>query len=293
MRRACAIVSYRPPPDLLERVRSYARILDLVVVVDNDPTGLLPLRPDLIRIPGVVLIENPENLGQATAMNQAIRLAVDRGCAWTLALDQDTPADETFIRRMLLALEGYDDPATLAVLAPVYFDDSQCDLRFDGRRHKYGSYSYASSAPLSGNLLSHAVFGKVGGFRDDFFIDWVDHEYCFRCRARGFDVVVTHDAVLTHRIGFPRARGFAGYRRVTSSYSPLRKYYNARNRVRTILAYRRQFPGLGRRETRRFLNTIKKTFLVEPDRARGLAMILRGVLDGFRGLMGRFPGSAR
>ncbi len=293
MKRACAIVSYRPPPDLVERVRQYAQILDLVVVADNDPPGLLPLRHDLLQIPGVVLIENPENLGQATALNQAIRLAGDRGCAWTLALDQDTPADEAFIRRMLLALEGYDDPASLAVLAPLYFDDSQCDLRFDGRRHKYGSYSYASSAPLSGNFLNHAIFRQVGGFRDDFFIDWVDHEYCLRCRAKGFDVVITHDAVLTHRIGSPRARGFAGYRRVTSNYPPLRKYYNARNRVRTILAYRRLFPGLGRRETRRFLNMIKKTFLVEPHRARGLAMILRGVIDGFRGRMGRFTDSAR
>jgi rhamnosyltransferase len=43
----------------------------------------------------------------------------------------------------------------------------------------------------SGSLVSLTVFQLLGGLRDDFFIDCVDHEYCLRARAHGFRVMIT------------------------------------------------------------------------------------------------------
>lgn len=35
----------------------------------------------------------------------------------------------------------------------------------------------------SGMLIPLSLFGKIGMFREDYFIDSVDHEFCLRARA--------------------------------------------------------------------------------------------------------------
>ena len=34
------------------------------------------------------------------------------------------------------------------------------------------------------------IYKQVGLFRDDFFIDYIDTEYCLRIRQQGFNIIV-------------------------------------------------------------------------------------------------------
>jgi rhamnosyltransferase len=78
----------------------------------------------------------------------------------------------------------------------------------------------------SGSAVSAVTFAVVGKMDGDFFIDFVDFEWCFRCRHEGVPIKVVPRAVMYHSIGERSAR-FGLIR--GSIHSAPRSYYKMRN----------------------------------------------------------------
>jgi rhamnosyltransferase len=89
----------------------------------------------------------------------------------------------------------------------------------------------------SGSLIRIDAFNRVGAMNEEFFIDCVDIEWCFRAYAKGFRIFVSTKAVMSHMIGDNRERSLG---REISIHSPLRRYYMARNWI--LLARLRWVP---------------------------------------------------
>lgn len=53
----------------------------------------------------------------------------------------------------------------------------------------------------SGSLIRLAALAAVGPFREDFFIDAIDIEWCFRARVHGYCCVMAHDEPMAHQLG--------------------------------------------------------------------------------------------
>jgi rhamnosyltransferase len=85
----------------------------------------------------------------------------------------------------------------------------------------------------SGSLLSVATFTKVGPYRSDFFIDFVDHEYCLRLRQLGYKVVISTAPLMVHAMGagtvISRDSKVGRLSLHLTNRSPLRRYYMTRN----------------------------------------------------------------
>lgn len=77
-------------------------------------------------------------------------------------------------------------------------------------------------------MLKHIK--EIGGMKENYFIDNVDLEWCFRAKSLGFDLIGTDAAVLYHSIGerslSPLVR--AG---LMAQHNPSRTYYSSRNRT--------------------------------------------------------------
>ena len=58
----------------------------------------------------------------------------------------------------------------------------------------------------SGALYNLKAYPKIDPFRDDFFIDYVDIEYCLRAKQNGYNIVVNCNARLYHRLGNQQTR---------------------------------------------------------------------------------------
>jgi rhamnosyltransferase len=86
----------------------------------------------------------------------------------------------------------------------------------------------------SGSLVNTVDFGSLGGFDEGFFIDYVDTDFCLRCRAAGWRIAVSADARLEHHLGRRETRELAGMVFHPTNHPPLRHYYIARNRVAMI-----------------------------------------------------------
>jgi rhamnosyltransferase len=75
---------------------------------------------------------------------------------------------------------------------------------------------------------------KVGLPRSDFFIDFVDYEYCLRIRSRGYKIAVITRAKLYHEVGRAHKVWFLGRWHRWAEHRPFREYYYSRNLAYSI-----------------------------------------------------------
>jgi|SRR5579872_1191535 len=285
VRSVCAvIVTYHPSAETLENIKLILTQVDGLVVVDNgsDAQELIPLqtssRESLFR-----LIENSENCGVAEALNQGIGWAKSQGYAWVVLFDQDSAVTHHFIEQMFASLESHPQHERVASIHPRYVDRNT-GVEPPIRRAKDGGPIISMT---SGALMPMWIFDRIGYFASDFFMDCVDHEYCFRVRAAGFYIADSRQAVLLHSPGHPAAIRVLGFSFLPTHHNPIRRYYMSRNRVVVYRKYIRVFPAWILRYVYVSFRETIKCFLAERDRARNFRYFLLGTWDGLTGRMGR------
>ena len=316
-KRICAVlVSFHPDPGLPARVELILAQVGALVLVDNGSSerelGMLePLAAD----PRIAVVANGKNLGVARALNIGTRRAAERGYEWALLLDQDSVVDAGMVDELVAVHASFPDPAHLAVLGAGFRDVHRPDSEPGtphraGEPHRAGTphgagtphAAAAAAAPseapweevesviTSGSLLSLATLARLGAFREDFFIDYVDADFCFRARAQGYRVIRTRKPLMSHAIGASTRHAILGIRRWTSNHSAERRYYIARNDT-VMLKEHAQLPwgvwalkSLGRR-----VRTCKKIVLYEDSKLRKVGAVAHGWWDGVRGHLGPRP----
>jgi rhamnosyltransferase len=90
----------------------------------------------------------------------------------------------------------------------------------------------------AGSLMSVQAHDTIGPFRDDFFIDGIDHEYCLRARSKGYRVLLSLAPHLVHSVGRRQVkRVLPGLQVVTVNHAPFRWYTIVRNRLTIVREY--------------------------------------------------------
>jgi rhamnosyltransferase len=206
-RIAATIVVYRPERELL---------LGLVGAIAADVERIflfLNCRPDpqllaeceaAARPTPVLCLGDGSNVGLGRAYNEAAQAAWEAGCDLILLFDEDSTPLPGMPARLADAFDRAGDHVALVGPRPRTLDIA-------------GGYKLPPSArnpaPLppdlrdlaflisSGSLIDLAAFAEIGPFREDFFIDGIDLEWCFRARARGFRTIMAMDEEMPHRLG--------------------------------------------------------------------------------------------
>lgn len=280
-RQVCAIlVSYHPDAELPRRA---ARILvqaGALVIVDN---GSGEATHEMLRRIAadarVSLVLNSANLGIASALNLGVERARALGFAWMLLLDQDSDLHDDMLSSLIEVRAAYPEPAKVAVIG--------ADFGGETEPAPAAVWQEAESVITSGSLIPLAVHAAVGPFRDEFFIDYVDSEYCFRARAQGYRVIRTAKPLMSHTIGAPTRHDLLGIAKWTSNHSPDRRYYIARNDTVMLREYGGYaFGSWALKSLSRRLRTVKRIVLYERSKARKIAAVSAGWWDGVRGRLG-------
>lgn len=283
----CAIVvAYFPDEEFHLRIRALLPQVAQVVVVDNTPDRKAPqsLRERFHDTRQVHLIDNHANRGISVALNQGLEYAVKKGYKWILTLDQDTEAYPDMVETLL---DVYDEcKPKPAVIGGNYLDPR------NGRpfvpTHNTECFLDQKTVITSGCLVDTRVAAAIGGFREDYFIDQVDHEFCLRMRAHGQKVVISRKPVMNHSVGRPGGvrLPFLG---VLPNHPPLRKYYIARNTVVTIAGYWQREPAWCLRRLIRLLLGLGLMTLFEQEPFGKARAFAGGIVDGLRRRMGPCP----
>jgi rhamnosyltransferase len=276
------VVTYHPEAGQAERVAAIVDQVEAVLIVDNgsSPQELEQLRP-LLEDGRVSLLANGRNLGVGEALEQGMRWADDRGFAWVVTLDQDSMALPDLLEEASRAWDSFRD-RRLAVIGAGRTDPAS----------REGGATIVPAVITSGAVHDVAAWRDLRGFATDFFIDYVDIEFCLRARAHGYAVALVGRKTLQHQIGRSSMHPLVPGRRATATnHSPLRRYYITRNRVIVWRRYwetdRRYVLG----DLRAAGRELVKVACFERQRPAKFIEMLRGVRDGLGGKTGVRSGS--
>jgi rhamnosyltransferase len=276
------IVARHPGEGFRERVEALRRHVDGVLVVDNGSSrrGLEQLE-EARTIAGVEIFLNGRNRGVAVGFNQGVEWARARGYPWLLLADQDTELEEDAFATIREAWRSYPDREKIAVLGCNFFDPNARRLQYDLTPGHNAPWTERETVISAGSLLSLEALGEIGGFREEFFIDSVDHEYCLRARSRGFHVLATRRAVMRHTVGAARVHAPTGL--VTRNAAPERWYFMVRNEVILIRDYLFREPHWAFVAAISRLQALLVMLCFEDRRLAKLRFAGRGLVDGIRG----------
>ena len=288
--RVCAIiVTYNPAQQLVNNIVALTSQVGEIVIVDNASGAEgLQIVAEAAEHGRVSVVSNAENLGIAAALNIGVRFALERGYPWIATFDQDSTAPEGFIGALLTSWNACPFRSAVALVSSRYQDrrtsmiSSYATVKFDD------SCGEIETTMTSGNLLRSEVFSVAGFFDEAFFMDCVDHEFCLRMRRKGYRIIEATAAVLIHSLGQMSLHSFAGRRFKVFNHSPIRRYYNARNRILLYLRYGRTFPGWFCSDLFNFSREIAGIIIFEQNSWAKLGAIIRGVVHGLLGRIGKY-----
>ncbi len=283
--RIVAVVPvFRPPADLLERVRALRAQVDAVVLVD-DGSATLPFAD--VDDAGIAQVVLPENLGIAAALNAGMAVALGDGATHVLTLDQDSTVPAGYVGRMVAAAGAGGPSPTVAV--PASAGGAAVLRDSDGKASPFDPIQ-------SGQLLTAEVWHRVGPFDESLFIDAVDSDFWFRALEAGVAFVVVNDAHIEHGLGELRPIRILGRQLVLGGrarhvlyHSPFRTYYMVRN---SHVMHRRYMRNHRARILKRDWKMFEMVFgclLLSDDRALQWTAIRAGFRDARRGGLGKIP----
>jgi len=233
--------------------------------------------------PKVQLVFNPENLGIAEALNQGLARAVEVGFSWCVTLDQDTVVFDDLLE---VLISVHSDCGHEKVLIGGNYLNVNKQKNFIDCKGDLKGFRKRKTLITSGTLVPVHAALKMGGFRSDYFIDSVDHEFCLRARANGFKVIISCKPVMSQSIG-SRIEATSWLSQFASfNHSPVRKYYIARNTVVTARDYCFREPAWAARQVWRLVSDFASIWLFESEKFIKTKSFMMGILHGLIGKMG-------
>jgi len=208
---AICISVFRPDRALLSGLlAALDREWPVILCIDG-PTGTAIEPEDLAILEsdprGYRILQSPRNLGIGTSLNRMAREAAQLGCEWVLFFDQDSAPPSDLPAQLLIAFARLNEaghrPAVIGP-APVAAEGGQSKAPSYHPRaipSPSSRYRAVDFVITSGSLIQLSSFGEIGRFRQEFRMDAIDVEWCFRAWAAGYSVWQVNDLKMLHRVG--------------------------------------------------------------------------------------------
>ena len=273
------IVLYNPDINRLQQsLCSILRQVSGVVLVDNASSNVSEVLGLVDTLQSVILIQNHSNLGIARALNQICEYVEEKSGDWVLTLDQDTVCGDGFIDQ----LSKFTNIPEVGILCPV--------VDYEGLSIKSNVQNDdimpIKACMTSGSLTNLNAWKKVGGFRDDFFIDFVDNEYCMKLTVHKYKILRVCGCVMHHQLGESKEYKFLGlFPRLVSVHHPWRYYYMTRNNPPFIWEYRSRLNII--KEYLKIASILWHGIMYSDEKKKTISFIRRGVCDARHHVMGK------
>ena len=276
------IVLYNPGNDTIENVKSYINFLSHLYIIDNSETPDLHLINSLKNIGGnISYTAFGNNLGIAKALNEGCNLARLGNYDWVLTMDQDSFFetgvffDQAFNREYL----------NTAIIAASYNA-----IHFNPQKSDRSGFTRVDYVITSGNILNIDAWLVLGGFTEKLFIDEVDNDFCIRAKNKGFNVLMSNEIFLKHRLGdaYNVRHVLTGKSLTLTKHSPLRVYYIFRNNFYLFKKYTFSNLNFVIDRVKNLIVMLVKITLYFPDKAIYFKYIFKALKDFAIGRYGKY-----
>lgn len=300
------VVTYHPEGDIESRLVLMAAQGGGMVVVDNDSGELMSGRlREICTRRGWDFVPNLVNLGLGVALNQGASLMVGRGFALVMFFDQDSEPQAEMSKRMLETLETHPETGRVAVVGANFRERSTGRYHRVLRRHPLVPGGFQKIAPTgmdltdvlmvitSGSMVRATDYEALGKFDEDYFIDYIDTDFCLRCVERGRLVAVSAAAWFDHDFGQRTRRRWCGIELLPTNHSALRHYYIARNRIPMWRRHAWRLPHWALFDLATAGLWLFRVLAAEEQKGRKVRAMMLGTWDGLLGRMGPCPDRQR
>jgi len=216
MHLSAVVVWYNPTNKEKENINSYIKYVDKLYIVDNSEKENAFENNKKIHY-----VFNGENLGIAKALNIGADLALKEKYDWLLTMDQDTSFKNDDVKKIFEYIKN-NDMKNIGIVSPWH------DTKLHIQKPKE-EIDYPIDVMTSGNFLNLKIFKKIGGFKDEYFIDGVDIEYCLRLKKYNYKVMRLNKFSIKHNLGNISYKHFFKKELLCLNHNYLRVYYRVRN----------------------------------------------------------------
>lgn len=272
-----SVVLYNSDIQVIKNIETYLFQISHLFVIDNSETVDNDLVKCIELLPNVTYLYNGGNMGIAYALNRAANMAIEGGYQFLLTMDDDTSLPTGAVQTMLAYAEQHG-------LDKLGLITGQSVPRFLGDNIKSVSYTITS-----GNLLNLTAYQDCGPFMNELFIDFVDHEYCFRLIEKKYEIKEINTIELTHKLGEKKQLRLLGYKfpLFWVSHNPLRIYYKTRNCIFVLKKYNFIQVSLKFIFYKEVFKDFLKIIFLENRKKYRLDFFFKAVVDGFSGNLGK------
>lgn len=289
MKISGVVVLYNPDENVLKNIDSYIGKLDILYVVDNSP---IPNDNSnkFSKNKKIKYISNGGNKGIAKALNIGAKEAIKNGSEWLLTMDQDSSFKKGALEKMIEFLNELNknkimseslnlDCNKIGVLSAL----QRTELN---KNEKLSGLSYPLVVMTSGNLVNLKAYQKVKGFKDWFFIDAVDFEFCLNIKKHDYEIIQMNTVELNHNLGNTVEKKLLGKTMYVTNHNYVRRYYITRNRHYLYDLYKDDFLDYCALELSRTKHELLKIILFEKDKLKKIKAIYKGYKDYKHGVKG-------
>ncbi|WP_158798512.1 glycosyltransferase family 2 protein [Pedobacter sp. L105] len=292
-------VTYNPDLDLLSRqIGSLAHQVSHLIIIDNASANIDAIELLVINFVNqgfsIQLKKLDENKGLGFGQNRGIELAKESNSSHIIILDQDSIPSPEFITKMLLSEKVLlSKELPVGAIGPVYFNEVSGEIYpitkyygpFIERIKPKHEPVEATFLIASGCFIRMSVLEDVGLMNEDLFIDYVDVEWCFRAKSKGYLVYADPEIVMSHTIGDNRVSILG---RTISVHSPIRRYYLYRNSIFMVKNKSIDF-GYKLREVTFNILRLSIFLILSKEKKKYFKYSMKGFSDGFKGVVGKCP----
>jgi len=283
---ASVTIWYNPDIEMVENVNSYSGQVEKVIIVDNslkDNSNLF----NQIRSDNKIYITNTGNVGIATALNQGLNLLINDNYNFALTMDQDSYFETEQIDKLILSAKTivWENVCFIASI-PTSVDDN--NLIGENQLE----FKPTLGAITSGNIVNLAAAKKIGLFKDELFIDHVDHEFGLRAHMNNYKMFYT-TAFLRHKLGL-RKNVILFNKKIFSftSHPPVRSYYAIRNGLYLYKTYGSQHPSSFRKKCIVMLVREAAKAFFEDRKLERFSLVYKAFIDYKRNKLGEYKNYA-
>lgn len=196
---------------------------------------------------------------------------MDRKIKWVLTLDQDS-----VIPPKLIATYETCISSKTAQIACNFIESQTGNLIYNNDV----AFMEVTRCITSGTMVSVEAWKSVGGYDEGLFLDYVDYDISMKFKRKGYSIIRCNQIYMQHELGNSERHHFLFIPVRVTGYSPMRKYYIARN----IIIYIRRYCGIKDSflEILRLVRVLAYELLYEKEKGEKTKSIFRGIYDGIK-----------
>ena len=274
---SAVVITYYPREDeLIQNIKQFINHVDALIIWENTP--LLERENYHVVLPEfknkIIYLGTKKNEGIAYPLNRSIEWSIKNKFTHILTMDQDSCWDNFGYYKFKIS--EYSNISDIGIFAPVIYEKN---------KRVVGDLSYVKDAITSGAVYKLKMLEEIGLFREDFFIDAVDLEYCYWAARNSYKTAVLGGAYLKQKYGKSTEHKFLNKTYRPLNYSAFRIFHIVRNHIFLW----KEFPELSGFEKNRIiqvyiLKRMKEIVLFEKNKIKKLFSVFKGFLFGLLGI---------